>query len=303
MGKLPPEACVSPVESAPALPEASVAMRKWHDVAIWSVPALAALVAAYLALGSFREYGPLITLRFRDGTGIRIEQTEIEYRGVPVGTVKDMELSADHQFVLVKVRLRRSAAAIARQGSEFWIVRLQTGLANTASVGAAVGTVFSGPYIDVLPGTGPPATEFVGLDKPPAVKEKGALRIVLRADRVHSVRPGMPLLYRGVQVGAVQDFQLDPAATGVTIQAEIEPEYARLVRSNSLFRNVSGASVRFGLLRGLDIEVQSLGSLIAGAIAFSTPNDPRAKPASDGMEFRLLPAGRAQGYDEHRTRR
>lgn len=267
------------------MPAARVRKRKWAISAIWVVPLAATVVAAYLVFGRLHEYGPLIAIRFKDASGIRVGQTDIEYRGVPIGQVKELQLSADKQSVLVRVRLFRSASGMAREGSEFWIVRLQNG--GLANFGAAVGTVFSGPYILVLPGNGPPRTEFVGLDEPPVVQERGALHIVLRARNVDSIGAGTPVIYRGVQVGAVQDFQFNSAATMVEIHVLIQPRFAHLVRSNSRFWNVSGVNAHFGLFKGLQINVQSLRTLVSGGIAFSTPESPAARPAGNGMAFEL----------------
>ncbi|HYP68354.1 MAG TPA: MlaD family protein [Thiobacillaceae bacterium] len=254
---------------------------------IWVIPFVAALVAGYLLFGRFEEHGPLISISFKDASGVSVQQTNIEYRGVPIGQVKGLTLSEDRQHALVKVRLRRSAATMARAGSEFWIVRLQGGIENLANFGAAVGTVFSGPYIAILPGTGPPSTEFIGLDSPPTVQERGALHVVLRAAHVGSLRSGTPVLYRGVEVGDVQGFRLSPGTSAVDIDVTIRPQYARLVRSNSRFWNVSGANAHFGLFKGLQIDIQSLRSLLTGGIAFSTPKDEKASPARDGMVFPL----------------
>lgn len=267
------------------VPAATVRKRRWAISAIWVVPLAATVVAAYLVFGRLHEYGPLIAIRFKDASGIRAGQTDLEYRGVPIGQVKELQLSEDKQSVLVRARLSRSAATMARQGSEFWIVRLQNG--GLANFGAAVGTVFSGPYIQVLPGSGPPKTDFVGLDQPPVVQQRGALHIVLRARDVDSIGAGTPVIFRGVQVGAVQDFQFNSAATVVKIQVLIQPRFAHLVRSNSRFWNVSGVNAHFGLFKGLQINVQSLRTLVSGGIAFSTPEDPAAKPAGNGMEFEL----------------
>ena len=179
--------------------------------------------------------------------------------------------------------MSRAAADLAREGSEFWIVRIQNG--GLANFGAAVGTVFSGPYIQILPGRGAPKREFVGLDEPPVVPERGALHIVLRAGNIDSIGPGTPVVYRGVQVGAVQDIRVDSAA--VEIHVLIRPQFARLVRSNSRFWNVGGISARFGLFKGLQIDVPELKTLVVGGIAFSTPEGLQAKPARDGMKFEL----------------
>ncbi len=88
-------------------------------------------------------------------------------------------------------------------------------------------------------------------------------------------------------MGAVEDSQLSANATTVDIHVFIKQRYAKLVRSGSKFWNVSGADVSAGLFRGVEIKVESLRSLVAGGIAFATPNDPKAKPAKDGMVFPL----------------
>jgi paraquat-inducible protein B len=198
----------------------------------------------------------------------------------------------------VSVRLSRSAADIARQGSEFWIVRIQSGA--LANLGAAVGTVFSGPYIQVLPGSGAPTRQFVGLDEPPVVQERGALHIVLRAANVAAISVGTPVIYRGVQVGAVQNFQFNSAATAVEIHVLIRPQFARLVHSNSRFRTVGGINAHFGLFKGLQLNVPPLKTLVTGGIVFSTPESPKAAPARNGAAFDLdggaaQPAAAARG--------
>ena len=98
---------------------------------------------------------------------------------------------------------------------------------------------------------------------------------------------GAPVLYRGFEVGDVQDSRLNTAATAVDIDVTIRPQYTKLVRSNSRFWNVSGANAHFGLFKGLQVNVQSLRSLVVGGIAFSTPENPKAGPAKNGMVFHL----------------
>jgi paraquat-inducible protein B len=73
----------------------------------------------------------------------------------------------------------------------------------------------------------------------------------------------------------------------VDIHVYINERYVNLVRSGSKFWNVSGAEVSAGLFRGVEIKVESLRSLVAGGIAFATPNDPQAKPVKNGTEFLL----------------
>jgi paraquat-inducible protein B len=92
--------------------------------------------------------------------------------------------------------------------------------------------------------------------------------------------------YRGIEVGTIQSTRLNANATAAEIHVVIQRRYAPLVRAGSRFWNSSGADIHFGLFKGLDISVESLRSLLAGGIAFATP-DATAKPVKDGAIFRL----------------
>jgi paraquat-inducible protein B len=271
-------------EDAEELPKAKkVQRRRWDLPVVWAVPVIAAIVAGYVVYDRVREYGPKITIKFKDGSGLKTGQTPIKYRGVQVGEVTAVELSEDQLYVLVQARLRHSAASIAREGAVFWVVRPEVGLSNVA----ALGTVITGPEIGVLPGNGEPKSEFVGLESSPVALEREGLKIVLRSNHPGSLRSNSPVYYRGVEVGTVQDVQLGADATMVDINVFIKQRYAKLVRSGSKFWNVSGADVSFGLLRGIELKMESLRSLVAGGINFATPNDPKAKPVKSGTVFIL----------------
>jgi paraquat-inducible protein B len=45
--------------------------------------------------------------------------------------------------------------------------------------------------------------------------------------------------------------------------------------------------VSAGLFRGVELKIESLKSLVAGGIAFATPDDPKDRPAKEGTVFRL----------------
>jgi paraquat-inducible protein B len=272
-----------PPESAEELPKAEVKGRKWNFPFVWVVPVVAAIVAGYLLFHRVHEYGPRITITFKDASGLKSGQTPIKYRGVLVGEVTTLELDKGLQRVLVTARLRRSGASIAREGSVFWIVRPEVGIGNITGLT----TVMTGPQIEVLPGAGKAKTEFVGLEYPPVAQERKGLKITLRAGHTGSLKLGSPLTYRGIEVGAVQDFRLGPDATAVDIHVFIYRRYAKLVRNGSKFWDVSGVDMKVGLFRGLEINMESLRTVMVGGIAFATPDDPKEPPAKDGATFPL----------------
>ena len=265
------------------LPQAKVRRRKWNFPFIWIVPVVAAMVAGYLVYQRMREFGPEITIRFKDATGLKIDQTQVEYRGVKLGEVSGVELGRDQQSALVKIHLKRSVAAIANEGSVFWIVRPEVGIANITGLG----TIIAGPHIAVLPGPGRPKTEFNGLDNAPVGLDREGLRIVLLSRRLEASKAGSPVYYRGVEVGAVSECQLSTNALTVETHVFIKHRYANLVRNGSKFWNVSGIDAKFGLFRGAEINVESLKSLVIGGITFATPDDPRDTPVRDGAKFAL----------------
>ncbi len=65
--------------------------------------------------------------------------------------------------------------------------------------------------------------------------------------------------------------------------------YAYLVRQNSVFWNVSGVDINFGLT-GANIKAGTIDSIVRGGIAFSTPEQSQLPPAAkNGQTFFLYP--------------
>ncbi len=141
------------------IPKARVRRRRLFRL-IWMVPVMAVAVAAYLVFHRMQDFGPEVIVAFSDGGGLRVGQTPVRYRGVQVGEVTNVRLSKDEKKALVRIRLIRSAEGIAREGSRFWIVRPHVGFGQVTGLG----TVLSGPEIDVLPGKedAKPEFEFTG---------------------------------------------------------------------------------------------------------------------------------------------
>ncbi|MCV5871473.1 hypothetical protein OFN61_40095, partial [Escherichia coli] len=76
-------------------------------------------------------------------------------------------------------------------------------------------------------------------------------------------------------------------ADRVVSTIKIKPEYAYLVRQNSVFWNVSGVDVSIGIT-GANIKAGTIDSLVRGGIAFSTPEQSQIPPAAKrGHSFYL----------------
>lgn len=275
------------------LPKAKIESRKRSFSVTWIVPIVAALVAGYLIFNRSREFGSTISIEFRNVEGVKSGQTPLQYRGVVIGEVSGVELSKDQQHAILKVKLRRFASSLARTGSTFWIVRPELGMGSVTGLG----TIITGPHLEVLPGNGGVSSEFVGAEISPLALEPQGLKIILLSSHAGSLRAGAPLYYRGIEVGTVQESQLHSNAMCVEIDLVVKQRYAKLLRSGSKFWNVTGLDVKFGIFRGAEINVESLKSLVIGGIAFATPDDPKDKPVEDGTVFPLLDEPKKEWLD------
>ena len=273
-----------PAERAPdaPLPAATVRRRRWRVPFVWIVPLIAAVVAGGLVYNRLQEFGPTITITFRDASGVKPDQTEIRYRGVPVGQVTTIELAENQQQVVVTAQLRRTAAGLAREGSLFWVVRPEVGFGTVRGLS----TVLTGAYIQAIPGRGKDRRKFTGLESASPTLGQPGLNLILSARQLGSVRVGSPVVYRGIEVGSVTGADLGPDATSARLKVFIEQRYARLVRIGSRFWLVSGVDVDFGLFRGLQVNVESLRTLVGGGLAFATPDD-SGGTVKDGTLFLL----------------
>lgn len=250
---------------------------------IWVVPLIAVAIGAWMAIRELKNRGPEITIDFADGAGVEADKTVVMYKGVVAGTVDRVWLKAGMDGVGVRVRLRTSAAALAREGSQFWIVHPEIGLSGVHGLD----TLVSGVRLNVRPGKGPPANHFVGLAKtpPPEVTAEGR-SFILRADRLGSMSTGAPVFYREFKVGEVETSRLAPNGTVVLVRIHLEAPYVDLVRTSTKFWNAGGFSFNLSLFGGAQLKNTSLESLITGGVAFATPDTGELAPAApDDAEF------------------
>jgi len=266
-------------EPLDTIPVASVRPRRLSLT--WLVPLGALLlIGGMLYIDLVKDRGQTITIRFADAAGIN-QGDRIVHRGLTVGVVRDLRLTADMTGVHATAELARHASAMAVEGTEFWIVRPELSLERVAGLETLLGP----QYIAARPGAldAPKQTEFVGLEAPPALAPPadGSLRVTLRADRLGSLAPGAPVLYREIRVGSVRSAHLTDDATSVHIAIDIDPPYAPLVRRNTRFWRSGGVGVDFGLFTGLSVRADSLSSAINSAVSLATPNRPGDAP--DGV--------------------
>jgi paraquat-inducible protein B len=184
--------------------------------------------------------------------------------------------------VVLRLRLRRSAAGLAAAGSRYWIVHPEIGFSGVRGLD----TLVTGVRLNVRPGHGPKTDHFIGLDQtpPPELTSEGR-SFILRSDRVGSLSTGAPVFYREFKVGQVESSWLAPDATAVLIRIHVLGPYVDLVRTNTRFWNAGGFNFKVSLL-GAQLRDTSLESLITGGVGFATPDTGELAPvAESGAEF------------------
>jgi paraquat-inducible protein B len=285
-----PDETVEPQRPGPV--PMRVRHRRYFSI-VWLVPLVAVAVAAYLVYQRTAAAGPRITIRFPNVEGLKAGQSPVKHRGVPVGVVRALSLSPDMRTVDVEVQLGKTASALARQGSKFWIVRPEVGVRSITGLG----TIISGPFIEVAPGEGPVTNAFEGTTLAPLHYGEEGLRIVLLSPANRSVRIGSPIYYRGIEVGVVQNQRLSSDARAVEFDVFIAKPYVPLVSRDSKFWDASGVDVNVGLFKGAQVNIESMKSLLSGGIVFATPDDASREPVSDGDGFRLYPEPRKEWFE------
>ncbi len=291
-------------DSDPGMPpEARVQTRRAFNF-VWLVPAVAALIAGFLAVQGILRAGPTITLTFNTADGLTAGQTKIRHKAVQLGTVKSIRLSDDVRHVEIRADMQKEAQRFLTANARFWVVRPRLSAGNISGLD----TLVSGSYIEMDPGdgTGAAQTEFKGLEEPPAVRsDEPGTAYVVEAERIGSLSSGSPVFYRDIAVGEVLGYDASPANLGrghtVPVSVFIREPYNQLVRKGSHFWNASGVSFELGA-QGVQVRLESLQALLSGGIAFDTPDDARAMPVSQpGTVFPLYPnpaAASNAGYRE-----
>ena len=270
----------------PVMPEFRAAQR-WNMV--WVVPIVAVLIGGWLVYQNLASRGPIAQVRFETADGIAAGKTEVRCRSVRVGMVKDLELAGDLKSVLVNIQMDRHAAALLCEDTRFWVVRPRVSATDISGLG----TLLTGAYIEVEPGSGPPgAGSFRGLEEPPTTNRNvPGRRLVLTADEAGSLAVGSPIFYLGVEVGRIEKRELAPNARQVYYHAFVREEFSSLVRENTRFWNTSGVDISAGAT-GIKVRTPSFQAMLAGGASFGIPDglEP-GKQATDNTVFKLYPDG------------
>lgn len=252
----------------------------------WLLPIVAFCIGAMLFFQILREQGQMITIRFQEGNGITAGKTAIRYQGLQIGLVKKVYFVDDLKQVQVEAEINSEAKSVLKQNTKFWLVQPSASLAGVSGLDALV----SGNYITLIPGDSDAKseTDFIAEDEAPAVTATdGDLLVKLIADDLGSMSVGSNIYYRKVPVGSIADYRFTTDQKKVEIDVVIDKKYANLVKPTSRFWNISGVQFDAGL-SGINVTVDSLASIVQGAVAFDSPNDSEGE-VLQRTKFQLYP--------------
>lgn len=259
-------------------------VKNWSPV--WIFPIVTALIGAWILFYHYSHQGPEVTLITTNAEGIEGGKTRIKSRSVDVGVIESATLTDDLTHVEVKARLNSGMEKLLHQDSVFWVVKPQVGREGISGLG----TLLSGAYIELQPGTkGSVPAQYPLLDSPPlASPDAKGIRILLESSKAGQLSPGDPVLFRGYRVGSVETSTFDAQKRNITYQLFISAPNDRLVTNNVRFWKDSGIAVDL-TAAGMRVEMGSLSTLFGGGVSFDIPEGlPLGETVANKTEYHLF---------------
>jgi paraquat-inducible protein B len=260
------------------LPEAVLAPRsRWKLQIIWLIPIVAALIGGWLAISAILQRGPTIAISFKTAEGLEAGKTKLKYKDVDIGLVQSVTLSKDLSGVVATAELVKDFKPHLVQDTRFWVVRPRI----SGGTVSGLSTLLSGAYIGVDVGRSKAArSSYTGSETPPAVRlDTPGTEYIINADVGGSFEAGVPLFYRQIPAGQVVGYELNPDGQGLRVKVFVNAPYDRFVTANTRFWNASGIKLKVDA-NGIQLDTQSLASVIVGGIAFDNPPAASASAAS-----------------------
>ncbi|WP_312268991.1 intermembrane transport protein PqiB [Pseudescherichia sp.] len=274
-------------------------VKNWSPV--WIFPIVTALIGAWILFYHYSHQGPEVTLITTNAEGIEAGKTTIKSRSIDVGVVESATLTDDLTHVEIKARLNADMQKLLHGDTVFWVVKPQVGREGISGLG----TLLSGAYIELQPGTkGGVRDDYQLLDSPPlAPPDAKGIRVVLDSKKAGQLAPGDPVLFRGYRVGSVETSVFDPQKRTMSYQLFINAPNDRLVTSNVRFWKDSGIAVDL-TSAGMRVEMGALTTLFGGGVSFDVPDGiDLGQPVAEKTEFDLYDNQRSiqeSLYTEHK---
>ncbi|MCG8669077.1 MAG: MlaD family protein [Pseudomonadales bacterium] len=257
--------------------------------AVWIIPLVALIFGAYLGVKAYLEKGVDIVLTLQSAEGLVPGKTEVKYRGLTTGLIKEIRLDEGLKSVSVLIEMDAHTKTSLGSDAAFWLVKPEVSLSGVTGLE----TITSGNYIAFRPSyakTDEPMLTFKALPAaPPLPSDTPGLHLTLYAESKGSIQVGTKIFYRRIEVGEVTTVGLQDENKEVQFGAHILPDFQHLVSEKTRFWTTGGVKVKGGLQR-FEVEAGSLISLIGGGITFDQIGDAvgPTQPTENGDRFPLF---------------
>jgi len=272
-------------ESFSNIPQAKIKTKSHSLSPVWVIPIVAALIGGWLVFKSAAQENLIVEVSFESASGLEANKTPVKLRNVKVGELTEVKFSKDLSEVIVVMELSGITEKRLTDTTKFWVVRPRVGVEGVSGLD----TLLSGAYVEMDPGEGGVSVKkFKGLEEP-EIYQLGnpGTKYILKSHKLGSLNRGSPVKYRGITVGSVTKYKLVDDHSYVEIEVFVNAPHDKYVNAYSRFWNVSGMSVELGA-KGLDFNMESVSSLIAGGVAFTndyaTANE---EPAKENTQYTL----------------
>ncbi|MBX3462596.1 MAG: MCE family protein [Planctomycetes bacterium] len=235
-----------------------------------------------------------LQVEFRDARGLRAG-ADVRYRGVRVGTVRSVAVTADGLKATASLLLDVEGAAQACVGSAFWIVTPRFGglTGSTSGLDTLVRDAYVAFETPAERGSRLAAgSQVAGRERPPAGSEPldelepGDLRMVVLVPENHGLRPGSPVVFRGMQVGDVRSVVLAADGSHVEVALRIARRHRQTVTDRCQFW-VARPQLSGALFSGFTLT--DANALLSPYVAYyGEPGD--GVPVQDGHRIAAQPS-------------
>lgn len=230
-----------------------------------------------------RSAGQEITLITDNATNLG-KGMNLKYMGLTIGEIAQVSLNKESKRIIAKALIQPEYMdLIAKEKSKFKIISPQISAGGIENLDSLLQ-----PYIDVEAGTGKRQTEFkLWQVTPTASKYNNGFPLILESSNALNLTEGAPILYRGVEVGIIQNIEINKQGDRVLIHILISNKHRHLVRQNSEFWIASGYNFELGW-KGAQFNTGSVQQLLKGGIGFSTPSGTVVQPEAKANQRFLL---------------
>ncbi|WP_444895908.1 MlaD family protein [Microbulbifer sp. SSSA005] len=232
------------------------------------------------------DAGIPVTLNFDQGVNVTPDSTKVYYQGIQVGEVSGTKANRRLNGMEVKVLMDPTTDELLTENTRFWLAPPTfdfTGGLNDLIQGNRI-------EVDLRKGQRSQRNFTARTSAPPMDPRVPGLHLRLTSRNPGSLQRGAPVYFRRIEVGKVQGMELRRDGEGVEVYVVIEPRYAHFVQEGVRFWNVSGLRATASLTEGVEVEADSLMSLLRGGIAFGIRREDLGKggQAKNGDQFPLF---------------